>query len=129
MFVIEILIKTPIIMKKFILVVALMVSGMIFSQDNNPVLEAEGQLVKATYYYDNGTIQQVGYFKEGKLDGKWTSYDENGNVKAIAEYSNGLKSGKWLYYSNSVCISEVNFSNNQITAVKNFNQNAIAGKN
>lgn len=116
-------------MKKILLIAMMMVSGMIFSQDNNPVLEVEGQLVKATYYNDNGTLQQVGYFKDGKLDGKWTSYDGNGNVKAIAEYSNGIKSGKWMYFSNSVCVSEVDFSNNQIIAIKNLNQNAIAGKN
>lgn len=111
-------------MKKFLLVAALMVSGIMFSQSGTPVLEAEGQLVKATYYYENGKVQQVGYFKEGKLDGKWTSYDESGNVKAIAEYTNGTKTGKWMYFSNSVCVNEVNFSDNQIISVKN--QNAIA---
>ncbi len=112
------------IMKKFLLVVALMVSGMVFSQNSNPVLEAEGELVKATYYYDNGKVQQVGYFKDGKLDGKWTSYDVNGDVQAIAEYTNGAKTGTWMYYSNSVCVNEVDFSNNKIVGVKT--QNAIA---
>lgn len=126
-FVTVLLIKTPMIMKKFLLVVALMVSGMIFSQNNNPVLEAEGNLVKATYYYDNGKVQQVGYFNDGKLDGKWTSYDVNGNVQAIAEYTNGVKTGKWMYFSNAVCVNEVDFSNNQIVGIKN--QNAIAVKN
>lgn len=112
------------IMKKFLLVVALMVSGIMFSQDNKPVLEAEGNVVKATYYYENGKVQQVGYFKDGKLDGKWTSYDVNGNVQAIAEYTNGAKTGTWMYYSNSVCVNEVDFSNNKIVGVKT--QNAIA---
>jgi antitoxin component YwqK of YwqJK toxin-antitoxin module len=115
-------------MKKYLLVVVMMVSGFVFSQDNTPVLEAEGQLVKATYYYENGNVQQVGYFKDGKLDGKWTSYDTKGNVSAIAEYSNGAKTGKWMYFSNTVCTSEVNFSDNQIVAVKNMNRNAIAVK-
>lgn len=115
------------IMKKFLLVVALMVSGMMFSQTNNPVLEAEGDLVKATYYHDNGKVQQVGYFNDGKLDGKWTSYDVNGNVQAVAEYTNGVKTGKWMYFSNSVCVNEVDFSNNQIIGIKN--QDAIAVKN
>ena len=80
MFVIEILIKTPRIMKKYLLIVVIMMSGFAFSQDNNPVLEAEGQMVKATYYYANGNVQQVGYFKDGKLNGKWTSYDASGNI-------------------------------------------------
>ena len=117
------------IMKKFLLIVAVMVSGLVFSQENTPVLEAEGQLVKATYHYENGAVQQVGYFKDGKLDGKWTSYDANGNVKAIAEYTNGAKTGKWMYFSNSVCINEVDFSDNRIVALKKLNQNAVAVKN
>jgi antitoxin component YwqK of YwqJK toxin-antitoxin module len=115
-------------MRKIFLLALIMVSGMIFSQNNEPVLEAEGNLVKATYFYDNGKVQQVGYFKDGKLDGKWTSYDIKGNLQAVAEYTNGVKTGKWMYYSNSVCVSEVDFSNNQVTAIKNLNQNAIVGK-
>lgn len=105
-----------------------MVSGFVLAQDNNPELETKGQLVKATYYYDNGTIQQVGYFKEGKLDGKWISYDTNGKISAIAEYTNGVKTGKWSYFTNSVCTSEVDFSNNAIVSVKKFNKNSIAVK-
>jgi antitoxin component YwqK of YwqJK toxin-antitoxin module len=116
-------------MKKFLLIAVLMISGIAISQGNEPILEEEGQLVKATYYYDNGTVQQVGYFKDGKLDGKWTSFDANGNLITIAEYTNGVKSGKWMYYSNSVCISEVNFSDNRIVEVKNLNKDAIAIKN
>ena len=116
-------------MKKYLLIVVMMVSGIAFSQDNTPVLEAEGQLVKATYYHDNGTVQQVGYFKDGKLDGKWTSYDVNGNVKAIAEYTNGVKSGNWTYFSNNVTTTEVAFADNQIVSVKNLNQNAVLVKN
>jgi antitoxin component YwqK of YwqJK toxin-antitoxin module len=115
-------------MKKILFIVMIMISGFVFAQDTNPVLETEGQLVKATYYYDNGNVQQVGYFKDGKLDGKWVSYDVNGKISAVAEYTNGVKSGKWMYYSNSVCTSEVDFSNNTIVAVKNFNKNAIAVK-
>ncbi len=102
-------------------------SGIAFSQDNNPILEAEGQLVKATYHYENGNLQQVGYFKDGKLDGKWTSYDLNGNIKAIAEYINGEKSGKWIF-SDAITTKEVDFSNNQIVAI-NSRANAIANKN
>lgn len=114
-------------MKKLILITVLMIFGLGFSQSNNPVLEVEGQLVKATYFHENGKVQQVGYFKDGKLDGKWTSYDVDGSVKTIAEYKDGQKVGKWLYFSDNVCTSEVDFSNNQILAVRNIN--AIAGKN
>ncbi len=95
-------------------------TGFGFGQNEKPTLEAEGQLVKATYHYDNGTIQQVGYFKEGKLEGKWMAYDVNGSLTSIAEYSNGVKSGKWIYFADNVAVREVDFSNNQYAvAVKN----------
>lgn len=115
-------------MKKILVLVAVMFTGLGFSQKDELVLEAEGKLVKATYFYDNGNVQQVGHFKDGKLDGKWTSYEENGNVKSIAEYKDGEKFGKWMHYSNNVCTSEVSFSDNRIVAVKNVNKNAIALK-
>ena len=116
-------------MKNLVFALVLLISGIGFSQSTKPVLEAEGQLVKATYHYDNGSIQQVGYFKDGKLDGKWMAYDESGALTSIAEYSNGIKSGKWIYYTNNVAVREVDFSNNQIVAIKKGNQNAVALKN
>lgn len=116
-------------MKKILLITVMMIFGLGFSQSKSPLLEAEGQLVKATYFHENGNVQQVGYFKDGKLDGKWSSYDANGNLKTIAEYKEGQKTGKWMYFSDNVCVGEVNFSNNQILKVTNVNQNAIADKN
>lgn len=115
-------------MKKLVVILVLMLSGVAFGQEIQPVLEAEGSLVKATYHYDNGAVQQVGYFKDGKLDGKWTSYDVNGNVSAIAEYTNGEKSGKWMFYSNGSTVSEVSYVDNRIVYVKKFSQNSIADK-
>lgn len=116
-------------MKKYLLIAAMIVSGFSFAQTTEPVLEAEGQLVKATYYHDNGNVQQVGYFKDGKLDGKWTSYDANGNVNTIAKYTNGEKSGKWMYYSNNRTTAEVDYTANKLVGVKKFSQNAVAVKN
>jgi antitoxin component YwqK of YwqJK toxin-antitoxin module len=113
-------------MKKILLIVAIMMGGFAFSQSNNPVLEEEGQLVKATYYYDNGKIQQVGYFKDGKLDGKWTSYEVNGSIKSVAEYTNGVKSGTWIINTNGILANEVDFSNNQVVAVRNIKPNGLA---
>ena len=116
-------------MKKILFIAVMMIFGLGFSQSKSPVLEAEGQLVKATYYYENGTIQQVGYFKEGKLEGKWNSYDVNGNLQVVAEYKEGQKTGKWMYYSNNICVNEINFSNNQIVNIRNNNQIAVVDKN
>ena len=66
-------------MKKYIILTALLFSGIVFAQENGPKLEAVGELVKTTYYFENGKVQQEGFFKNGKLDGVWISFDENGN--------------------------------------------------
>ena len=73
--------KPKTIMKNILLTALMMVSGIAFAQ-NNPQLEAVDQKVEATYFYENGKVQQVGTFKDGKLDGKWISYSENGNFRS-----------------------------------------------
>ena len=112
-------------MKKIVIIALVLITGVAFAQ-NTPQLEQVGQLVKATYYFDNGKVQQVGFFKEGKLDGKWTSYNENGNVVAIAEYNEGVKSGKWIIASATIASKEVVYSDNKIVSVRNIESNAIA---
>ena len=69
-------------MKRYLIAVALVFSGMIYAQDSKPVLEPFGKKVKATYFYDNGQVQQEGYFENGKLEGYWVSYNEDGTKNA-----------------------------------------------
>jgi antitoxin component YwqK of YwqJK toxin-antitoxin module len=64
-------------MKKILILSALLISGLTFAQNKEPKLETVGNMVKATYYFENGQIQQEGFFKNGKLEGKWVSYDTN----------------------------------------------------
>ena len=40
-------------MKKCVILVAMMFSGILVAQEINPELEAVGNKVKATYYYEN----------------------------------------------------------------------------
>ena len=56
-------------MKKYIIIGAVLISGMIFAQNTSvkPELEAVGNKVKATYLYENGQVQQQGFYKNGKL--------------------------------------------------------------
>ena len=115
-------------MKKLILMIMVLVSGVIFAK-GEPELEVVGQLVKATYYFENGAIQQVGYFKNGKLDGKWMSYNENGSVHSIAEYVDGKKSGNWQFYDNSYLVKEIIYSDNSVVAIKDFNNEQTIVKN
>ncbi|WP_396155807.1 toxin-antitoxin system YwqK family antitoxin [Flavobacterium sp.] len=112
-------------MKKILILGALVISAFAFAQAKKPVLEQEGNLVKATYYYDNGQIQQQGYFKEGKLEGSWVAFDEKGNKKSIGDYSNGEKTGKWFFW-NDKSLSEVDYSNSRVASVKSWKQDALA---
>ena len=111
-------------MKQYIFLIAILFTGTIFAQENNPKLEAVGQLVKTTYYFENGKVQQEGFFKNGKLDGTWISYDENGNKSSVATYDNGVKTGKWLFW-NGKNLSEVDYSNSKIASVKTWKQDAL----
>ncbi len=115
-FVFELLINTPSIMKKIALLLVIMFSITSFGKSIEPKLEIVGNLVKATYYHDNGAVQQEGFFKDGKLDGKWTSYEVNGNIKSIAMYNEGVKSGKWV-----IDTKEVVYNNNEVVSVNKIN--------
>ena len=117
-------------MKKYIIIAAVLFTGVIFAQDAKPVLEPFGKKVKATYFYDNGQVQQEGYFVKGKLEGTWVSYDENGNKTAIAEYKNGKKVGKWFFWTDNkdkgfANLSEVDYSDNKIASIKNWKKEAV----
>lgn len=115
-------------MKKYMIIGAMLVSGMISANNTEPKLEAYGNLVKATYYYENGQIQQTGFFKDGKLEGQWVAYDANGAKKSVGEYSNGEKTGKWVFFSENN-LAEVNYSKNKIESIKNWKQEALANRN
>ncbi|TDO83670.1 MORN repeat protein [Flavobacterium chryseum] len=115
-------------MKKCVILVAMMFSGILVAQEVKPELEAVGNKVKATYYYENGKVQQEGFYKEGKLDGVWVSYDENGNKLAVGEYTDGVKTGKWIFFNDNK-LSEVAYENSKITSIKNLQKNALADRN
>ncbi|TDW49991.1 MORN repeat protein [Flavobacterium sp. 270] len=115
-------------MKKCVILVAILFSGILVAQESKPELEAVGNRVKATYYYENGNVQQEGFFKDGKLDGVWVSYDEKGNKVAVGEYTDGLKTGKWMFF-NEKNLSEVAYENSKIASIKNLQKNAVANRN
>ena len=105
-------------MKKYILIlIAFVVSTTAFAQEKENVkLEKKGDLVEATYYYDNGAIQQKGTFLNKKLHGIWTSYDEAGKKLAVGNYDQGKKVGKWFFWVGE-SLKEVDYSNNAIASV------------
>lgn len=111
-------------MKKIILVAALLVSGMFFAQEIKPKFEVVDNMVKATYYHDNGQVSQEGLYLDGKLHGKWVSYTEAGAKQTMGEYENGAKVGKWFFW-NENSLSEVDFSKSKMESVKKWSQEAL----
>ena len=115
-------------MKKLFLISMMLVSSVIFSQDKLKLENVEDQ-VKATYYYENGNVKQVGNFLDGKLEGKWVSYSEEGNIETIAHYKGGKKHGKWQYFESPGVTKEVDYKNNSIIQVVVINKNPVAYNN
>lgn len=114
-------------MKKYIISTFLAITFPLFSMAKpDPIFEKQGELIKATYFYENGQLAQSGYFKDGQLHGKWISYDIYGKKTAIANYFEGKKTGKWFFW-NGDKLTEVDYhKNNIIKAVEWKNGMAIA---
>ncbi len=89
------------------------------NKDPKPVFEKQGDLIKGTFYYDDGSIRQEGTYKDGKLHGEWVSYNQNGEKTAIAQYKNGQKDGIWFFWSGDQ-LSEVDYDNNNIASVNSW---------
>lgn len=109
-------------MKKLIILAVLFITSIGFSQDKKTTFEKEGDLVKATYYYDNGDVKVQGFFKNKKLTGVWTSFDTKGNKTQIANYKDGKKVGKWFVWGKE-SLKEINYNNNVVIAVNDWKLN------
>jgi antitoxin component YwqK of YwqJK toxin-antitoxin module len=110
-------------MKKYILIALVFIGTTVAAQNiNQPKLETKGPLTVATYYYDNGSVQQEGTFnKNGALEGLWTSYDFKGNKLSQGNYSNGIKTGKWFFWTEN-SLKEVDFVNSKIMNVSEWDR-------
>ncbi len=106
----------------------MLAAGVVSAHSIEPKLEAHGNLVKATYFYENGQVRQTGFFKDGKLEGQWVSYDVAGNKKSVAEYAAGKKVGQWLHW-NEAGLAEVSYDNNKLESVKTWKQEALVNRN
>ena len=100
-------------MKKAVFFLAVMFSVCIYSQRTEPTLEKVGKMVKATYFHENGEVAQTGYLLKGKLHGDWLMYD-----------ADGKKTGKWFFWEGQI-LREVDFADNRIVNVKNWNQGEV----
>lgn len=114
-------------MKKLATAIALFIFliNISFAQGKEPTFEKQDDLVKATYYHDNGMVKEVGYFKDDKLHDKWVSYDEEGKIKVVAVYNNGEKEGKW-YIVNDDSVKEVTYKSNKVITVEEVDKSTLS---
>ncbi len=110
-------------MKKYILIALVFIGTTVAAQNlNQPKLETKGTLTVATYFYDNGSVQQQGAFnKNGALEGLWTRYDFEGNKLSQGNYINGIKTGKWFFWTEN-SLKEVDFVNSKIMNVSEWSR-------
>jgi antitoxin component YwqK of YwqJK toxin-antitoxin module len=111
-------------MKKMIIAGLLLSAGVLSAQKTETKYEVENQIIKATYYYANGTIKQEGFYKDGKLQGNWTAYNEDGTKQSIGQYENGQKVGKWLFWAGAT-LNEVDYADSRIADVKKWSKDAV----
>lgn len=95
------------------------------AQEKEPLFEKQGDLVKATYFYENGAIKEVGFFKKDKLHKEWVTYNESGEKTTIAQYDMGKKVGKWYMIKNDT-VKELTYENNKLIKVENANQSDLS---
>tara|TARA_B110000240_G_C13336622_1_gene383654 strand:- start:347 stop:697 length:351 start_codon:yes stop_codon:yes gene_type:complete len=103
-------------MRKILIIAIFCIAAIGYSQDIEPTFQAEGDLVKATYYYEDGAVSTEGFFKDKKLTGKWVRFDKQGNKTQIAFYKEGKKTGKWFFW-NEGFLKEISYNNNKIESV------------
>ena len=107
-------------MKGITLIFALIFSVVINAQDLKPVFEQDGDILKATYFHENGVVSQEGYFLNGKLHGEWKMFGEDGKKIAMGEYTEGKKTGKWFFWD-AKKLKEVDFVDSKIANVTEWN--------
>tara|TARA_B110000090_G_scaffold123664_1_gene136946 strand:+ start:1226 stop:1576 length:351 start_codon:yes stop_codon:yes gene_type:complete len=106
-------------MKKIILIALFCISFLGYSQDNQVTYTTQGDLVKATYYHENGSVSVEGFFKDKKLTGEWTSFDTKGNKTQTAFYKAGKKVGKWLVWNKNI-LKEIDYYNNAVVSINTW---------
>ncbi len=108
-------------MRKLIILFCVFSISCVNAQEKAPTYTKSGDLVKATYYYSDGSIKSQGFFKDKLLTGEWTEFDQKGNKIAIGHYKAGKKVGKWFQWNNNI-LREINYANNTIVSVNTWKE-------
>lgn len=114
-------------MKRVLILLAFLISGIGFAQDNTvkSTYERSGDLVTVTNYYEDGSIKEQGFYKDKKLHGEWKKYDSEGTLVVRAHYFNGEKTGKWMFLNDNT-LTEVDYQDNKVASVHEWNSNVAS---
>ncbi|MCW5521120.1 hypothetical protein J1N09_14825 [Aureitalea sp. L0-47] len=77
-----------------------------------------------TYFHENGIKQKIGYYSNGKPNGKFSEYDEDDNLTASYSFKNGFLEGLAKIYENGQISEEKNYRKDELDgAIKNYYYN------
>ena len=116
-------------MKKLLILLVMLTVGFVAAQQKNVKYEVESEdLVKVIYYYEDGTVKEEGFFKNKKLEGKWSKYDSQGKKIVEVHYKEGIKVGTWFYW-NDTSLKQVNYKDNTIASVNVWKEDSKLASN
>lgn len=115
-------------MRKLLAIALLLSISLVQAQEKEPVYEVVGDLVKATYYFADGSIQKQGFFKDKKLTGQWTQFDHRGNKIAVGFYKEGKKVGTWFQWNENI-LRQINYENNTVASVNIYREDTKLASN
>jgi antitoxin component YwqK of YwqJK toxin-antitoxin module len=65
--------------------------------------------------YENGQVEELSQFKDGKKDGLWTTWYEHGQKEGEANFKDGKTDGLWTtWYENGQKMMEGNFEDDKM---------------
>ena len=110
---------------KTITILLLAFTGFVNAQKKEPMVEKVGNMLKVTFYHENGEIAQIGCLKNRKLQGEWTMYSEDGKKIALGHYHEGKRTGEWFYWkTDGDALREVYYEEGRIINVIEWSNSA-----
>lgn len=82
--------------------------------------QANGR-VAVTNFYEDGSIKETGYFKNGVPDGKWETFAQDGSKTAELNYKDGKRHGEfrsWDPYTNAYI--EMQYANGEVLLANRY---------
>ncbi|MFN8134362.1 MAG: hypothetical protein U0Z17_03735 [Bacteroidales bacterium] len=81
---------------------------------------------KEVKYFKDGTLSEVCYKKNGKLNGRFEAYFPNGQLRSSGIFKNGEMDGKWKYwYMDGTILSIQEYKYGRLISLNSWDKNSI----